>query len=157
MDALAKFMDIKDRAQKLRHKDGVYNRDWLSVKTNLLLIADWLMSFSALRGCPILITSIIRARIAGVSVSDTHEDGRAFDISVRGWLRKDIDACVEECNRALGHIGAISKSDGIKKCAIFEDDKFDASGKQIKWKHIHFQCAKVESDGTKKSFKINPT
>ena len=155
MDVLYKLLDIKDRAQKLQHKDGVYTRDWLSVKTNLLLIVNWLMSFSSKRGVPIIITSVIRARIANVSVSDTHEEGRAFDISVRGWLKKDIEDCVTECNKVFSHIGAASKTDGVKRSAVFEDDKFDGSGKQIKWRHIHFQCAKVITDATQKSFKIN--
>lgn len=155
MDALARFMDIKDRAQRLPHKDGVYNRDWLTVKSNLLLLLDWLVGYSTKRGVPILITSVIRPRIAGVSVSDTHEDGRAFDISVRGWMKKDIDACVEECNRLYSSIGATGKSNGVKMAAVFEDDKFNDAGKQIKWKHIHFQCAKIVNDGIPKSFKIN--
>lgn len=146
MDAIAKFMDIKDRAQKLSHKSGVYNRDWLIVKTNLLLILEWLVSFSKNRGVPIMITSIIRPKIEGVSVSDTHADGRAFDISVRGWEKKDIDECVNECNKTFSRVGAASKSDGVRRAAIFEQDIFDNSGKQIKWKHIHFQCAKVLSN-----------
>lgn len=143
MDVLAKLLGIKDRASKLPHKDGVYNRDWYSVKTNLLLLLEWLLDFSAKRGVPIMVTSIIRARIANVSVSDTHEQGRAFDISVRGWLQTDIDACVEECNKALGHLGAVSKKDGKARAVVFEDDQFDANGKQIKWKHLHFQCKPV--------------
>lgn len=155
MDVLYKLLHIKDRAQKLQHKDGVYTRDWLSVKTNLLLIVNWLMSYCEERGLPILISSVIRPKIAGVSVSDTHEEGRAFDISVRGWLKKDIEDCVTECNKQFSHIGAASKSDGVKRAAVFEDDKFDGSGKQIKWRHIHFQCAKIVDDGTKKPFKIN--
>ena len=140
MDSLYKFMNIKDRAQKLPHKEGVYTRDWLTVKTGCLLLIDWLMGFSAKRGVPILVTSIIRPRIANVSVSDTHPDGRAFDISVRGWMKKDIDACVQECNQLFDRIGAVSFKDGKRRAVVFEDDQFDATGKQIKWKHLHFQC-----------------
>lgn len=86
-----------------------------------------------------------------MSVSDTHEDGRAFDISVRGWRNEDIDDCVEECNKSFSSIGATGKSNGIKKAAVFEDDRFDDAGKQIKWRHIHFQCAKILNDGTQKN------
>lgn len=102
------------------------------------------MNHCQVRGMSILITSVIRSKIPNVSTSDSHADGRAFDISVRGWTDEQIKDCVRECNTALSKIGATSKSDGIRRAAVFEDDIFDATGKQIKWRHIHFQCARVK-------------
>jgi len=120
------------------HKDGVDSGDWDKVSPHLLTIADYLMSHCDTYGLPIVFTSIIRPGIKGISVSKTHSEGRAFDISVRGWSTEDITFLVGVINEHLS-IGAISFSDGSEREVIFEPS-IVRGGKVVKTEHLHFQC-----------------
>ena len=125
------------RIKSFPHKPEVNIDDWDKVHKNLVLLSEFLIDFCLANKLPVLVTSIIRPKINGVSVSKTHQEGRAFDISVNGWGDSDIEIFVDSCNEKM-NIGAISFSDGKEREAIFEDDVFK-DDKQIKWKHIHLQ------------------
>lgn len=104
----------------LPHKPGVDPLDWRVVNPKLLVLAQAYVDYCQRHKIPILFTSIIRAGIPGVSVSSTHEEGRAFDASARGWTAELIDDFLAETRR-LAPIGAISKSDGLARPFVFHE------------------------------------
>ena len=125
--------------RQCEHKDGVNEMDWHKVNDKLLILAGYTLIFCNERGIPVVFTSIIRPQIKGVSKSKTHEQGRAFDLSARGWNRPQLKEFVEKINREF-KLGAVSSVDGTEREAVFEDAEFDKNGKQVKWPHLHVQC-----------------
>ena len=64
-------------------------------------------------GLPFEITRTVDEKIPGVSVSTTHQEGRAIDVSVRGWGVDIIDECIFHFNNKYSEqYGAFSYSDG---------------------------------------------
>lgn len=122
------------RLKALVHKEGVNPEDWDRVHGYLLDLAEYVYNHCDTYNLPMVITSIIRPRIHGVSRTDIHSSGRAFDLSVRGWSRFDIEFIVKRVNDDL-KIGAISIHDGKEREAVYEDG-FTAG----KGEHLHFQC-----------------
>jgi len=78
-------------------------------------------------GLPLTITSLISDRENVKAVSNTHETGRAFDISVRGWTEQSIHRFCFIMNRNYRDIAAISASTGLERAAVYHDN------------HIHLQ------------------
>lgn len=111
---------IIERLKKLPHKAEVNPDDWDRVKPNLLLIAEFFVNLCEGMGLAVLFTSIIRKGIPGISISFTHEQGRAFDVSIKGWPKGLAEYIAELINDAF-HIGAISYSDGKEREAVYED------------------------------------
>lgn len=130
--------EIIKNLKTLPHKDGVDKNDWDKVHRNLLVLADYVIAHCETHKLPLVITSIIRPKIKGVSKTDIHSKGRAFDISVRGWSKEDIKFLEDAINEKFT-IGAISLTDGKEREAVFEDAEFDKEGDQVKFPHFHFQ------------------
>lgn len=128
--------DVRGRLKALYHKDGVNKEDWDKVHPNLLVLADYVHAHCDSHNLPLVISSIIRPKIPGVSKTDIHSTGRAFDVSVRGWSREDIDFIVKDVNDRLS-IGAISIRDGKEREAVYEDGIVAGKGA-----HFHFQVRK---------------
>ena len=64
------------------------------------------------RALPVVITRVVDERIEGVSKTDIHKDGRAIDISLRGWQEPDIKEVVYIFNAKYSEMyGAFSLSD----------------------------------------------
>lgn len=124
---------IKSYAKNLSHKPEVNINDWDHVDTNLLLLLDYAVDFATSRDLPILITSIIRPQIKGISVSKTHEQGRAFDLSVRGWTIYQIKQLADGANDKF-NIGAISYSTHLEQEVVYEDGVSAGTAP-----HLHFQ------------------
>lgn len=127
--------------QSLSHKEGVDSNDWNKVKNNLVLLALAVAFFCSKRGLPLVFTSIIREGIKGVSISKTHIEGRAFDISVKGWTHKDIVDLVSWVN-SIFNIGAVSLSNGMENEVIYEPREYWENGDLKKEAHLHFQTGK---------------
>jgi hypothetical protein len=114
---------LRDLLTKMPHKPGVNPEDWQRVESNLLTLAHFYLAYCTARKLPVLITSIIRPRIEGQSVSDTHAQGRAFDASVRGLSVDDLDDILIECNRLHApRMGAFRLKDEppIPRCLVYE-------------------------------------
>ena len=106
----ARRLEIIDKLRKEKHKKGVNPDDWFNVKNNLLLVAEFDLELSKRLGVYVEYTSIIRPKIQGVSTSDTHADGRAYDRTLRNcpaWL--DPAWYAELVNDGLT-VGAVSLS-----------------------------------------------
>ncbi|MGE3607991.1 MAG: hypothetical protein AB7I27_00285 [Bacteriovoracaceae bacterium] len=128
--------DVIANAKKLFHKPGVNSSDWDKVKPELLILIDYVISHCETYNLPLTITSIIRPKIKGISKSVTHQEGRAFDISVRGWSHEDIRFLVDNINEKFT-IGAISLKDGKEREAIYEDGVNAGTAP-----HLHFQVGR---------------
>jgi hypothetical protein len=132
------MIDIIEKLQALPHKEGVNKDDWKKVHPNLLVLADYVLAHTETHKLPMVISSIIRPKIPGVSKTDIHAKGRAFDLSVRGWSKEDIVFLEDAINEAFT-IGAISLRDHKERECLFEDAEFNEKGDQTKWPHFHFQ------------------
>lgn len=121
------------KLKALYHKEGVNKDDWDKVHPNLLVLADYVYSHCETHNLQLVITSIIRPKIPGVSKTDIHAKGRAFDVSVKGWSQEDIKFLVDSVNEKLT-IGAISLRDKQEREAVYEDGVSAGRGA-----HLHFQ------------------
>lgn len=133
--------------QALTHKEGVDKSDWLKVKNNLILLALAVAFYCSKRNLRPVFTSIIREGIKGVSVSKTHIEGRAFDISVIGWKEKDIEDLLEWFKETF-KVGAISSTTGEERAVIYERRELNPDGSIRKEAHLHFQVG-INKEGFK--------
>lgn len=106
---------------KFLFKDDNDMVDLMSICPVLLIIFADFSYWCYQRGLPVVITRVVDEQIAGVSVSHTHEEGRAIDISVRGWGKKDIDEAVRYFNYKYYDQGAISYSDHRSRTIVYHD------------------------------------
>lgn len=134
---LERRLTIITRLQAQKHKKGVDPEDWHHVNNNLLIVAEFDLNLCQDLGLYVEYTSIIRPML-NISKTDIHADKRAYDRTLRGWSGVDAAWYAELVNSGLS-VGAVSRSDGKERESVFEDDVFK-DGKQVKWKHLHFQC-----------------
>lgn len=116
------------------HKECVKRDDWLKVHPNLLKLGMFTVEWCEKKELPLVFTSIIRPKIPGVSKTDIHAHGRAFDISTKGWTSNQIGNFICEINKTHS-IGAISMRDGKEREAVYEDGVTAGKGP-----HLHVQC-----------------
>ena len=64
----------------------------------------------------------------------THTEGRAVDVSVKGFGPRDITNCIEYLNENVGHLGAYSLSDGKQRVAVYHNVGLGP--------HIHLQVTR---------------
>lgn len=122
-----------EKLKALYHKPGVNSADWDKVHKNLVELADYIREHCEEHGLPMVVTSIIRPKIPGVSKTDIHAKGRAFDLSVKGWSKADIEFLVKDVNEKF-KTGAISSRDGKEREVVFEDGVTAGKGA-----HFHVQ------------------
>lgn len=116
------------------HTSDVDINDWYKVNDNLVILAGYTLVYCKENYLPLKFTSIIRPQIKGVSKSKTHEQGRAFDMSVVGWKLDEIKRFVKRINNEF-KLGAVSMSDGAEREAVYEDGITRGTGP-----HLHVQC-----------------
>jgi hypothetical protein len=108
--------------------------DMQDMNPALLIVLSYVATFLNAKGIQPTLTRIIDKKIQGFSVSTTHEEGRAFDMSVRNIDEKTIRELCAHINCSLECIGAIS-ADGVPRVAVYEDGITQGCGA-----HIHLQC-----------------
>ena len=93
----------------------------LSCHIELLKIIPYMIEWCSLRSVPFVITRGLSENIEGVSKSNSHPEGRAVDVSVKGWDSDKIDEFVKHWNNHgfCKNYGAISASDGVKRLVVF--------------------------------------
>jgi len=115
-----------------------YDKDMLGltlIHPVLLFVFADLNLYCMERSLPLVITRIIDERIDGVSVSDTHEEGRAIDVSLIGWTTDDIDEVIYRFNAKYAEAyGAYSYSDS--KPRLIVDPRHGTAP------HLHIQIRK---------------
>jgi hypothetical protein len=104
------------------------------IQPALLLLLSYMNIFCTQKELPLVITRIIDDRIPGVSVSDTHKEGRAIDISVHGWNIKDIDGACSYLNNLLANKIGTGPQGQSPRVAVFEDGIARGTAP-----HIHLQ------------------
>lgn len=80
----------------------------------------WCSQWCDQRKLPFVITRAVDSMIEGVSISHTHEEGRAVDISIHGWCADSIDEFVHDSNEEFSEkIGAFSLTDKKPRFCLF--------------------------------------
>ena len=122
------------------NKDDVDLNDLREMQPALLILFTHTVLYCQEYKLPLKITSIKSDRTNVKAISNTHETGRAIDISVNGWTSHHIHRFVYLTNKYYSDIGAISYSDLEARAAIFHE--YEGQGS-----HIHLQVkpkAKIE-------------
>ena len=113
-------------------KNGVSIEDLREMQPALLILFSATVLYCKEYSLPCKITSIKGDRENVRAKSRTHEDGRAFDLSTKGWTDMHIHRFLFLINSDYREIGAISASDHNPRAAIYHD--YDGQGD-----HIHLQ------------------
>lgn len=93
---------------------------FFEMKQRLCIIAHEMSQYCLDNNLPFVITRTIAKKLKA-STSDTHEQGRAFDVSVKGWNRDNIEKFVEFHNHKYRDYGAISQRDRVARCVVYHD------------------------------------
>jgi len=99
------------------------------IHPELLRVLAFLNIFCMEKGIPLHINSMIRPWNDGISKSTTHQSGRALDIRTKYWSKEQLTG-VARFLSGYDHtenVGAISKSDGLKRLAYYHNN------------HLHIQ------------------
>ena len=128
-------MNIQELKELAHHKE-VKVDDWDSVHANLRVLAYELIEYCKSRNLPLVIVSIIRPMIPGVSRTNIHSTGRAFDLSVMNWKLQDCLDCEKYFNGNYEKIGAIGMGDGLPRACLFESPLYNGRGTGP---HMHLQ------------------
>ena len=80
----------------------------------------WCSQWADKRKLPFVITRAIDEMIPNVSKTNIHADGRAVDVSVKGWDADLIDDFIHDSNLEFSEkIGAISATDGKARFCVY--------------------------------------
>jgi len=112
-------------------KEGVVKDDFGFMAPRLAIVLGYFGLFCEANQLPCKITSMFTDRV-DIRKHTTHIEGRAFDASVRGWNYTNIQNCIDYMNHNVGALGAVSKSDGIKRVVVFHKGTAE---------HFHFQVS----------------
>lgn len=83
---------------KFSIKDGASIDNLRYLCPSMLIIFANFSRLCFFKKLPVILTNIINEKIPGISVSTTHEEGRAIDISVNGWTNEQIEAICLDMN-----------------------------------------------------------
>lgn len=113
-------------------KGSVNSSELQNMNPKLMLVLGHFLTFCELHGLPCQITNITNK--FKQSKTSTHVDGRAIDISVRGWAEMDIVNARQYMESVAGHYGAISARDYKKRVFVYHNVGLGD--------HIHLQVYK---------------
>lgn len=104
-------------------KDSEAAKGFLSLNIELLKIIPYMIEWCNKNNLQFVVTRGLAENIAGVSKSDTHPEGRAIDVSVKGWAADKIAEFENywNCHGFCKSYGAISASDGIPRLVVFHN------------------------------------
>ena len=116
-------------------KPGVKDRlEWLSVEA--FMVRCDVILWARGKQLPVVISDAVSSLDEDEALkrtSSTHREGRAFDLSTRGWSKDHIDECVRVFGFKYRHLAAIG-GDGNPRLVYFHNA---GTGD-----HLHFQVAK---------------
>lgn len=118
--------------QFIKVKPEVIFSDFQFVSPKLIIVLGHFLDFCNHNSLPCLITSILDD--APNRTTTTHEEGRAFDASARGWTKRDVYNLTVYMESRVYSLGAISKSDNKRRVVIYHDA---GNGP-----HFHFQVSR---------------
>lgn len=114
---------------KIKQSPDCMVTDLQQVQPLLLVVLGWFVHFCDSHELHCEVTNIF-GKFA-VSKSDTHPEGRAFDASVRGWSKQDVDDCLQFMDDKAGRLGAFSASDQKQRVVVYHNVGLG--------NHLHFQ------------------
>jgi len=105
----------------IEFKDGQTASEFDSIEVSLQRILNDMSRYCELSGRKFTITDLISSadddtRLGRVSTS--HREGRAADVSVKGWTDEFIKQFTDFFENVYGSLGAISKSDGKQRLIV---------------------------------------
>jgi hypothetical protein len=98
-------------------KSEVDMLDFLLIHPFLLLILSDINFYCYKENIPFTVTRIVDAGIPGISISKTHEEGRAFDMSVHMMTDAQIKKLADHFNAKYATYGALSLN-GIDRAVV---------------------------------------
>lgn len=116
--------------RELTLKPNVDVFDLLAMHSSLYAILSFVLGYCQTHSLPCVVTSIMDE--AEGRISRTHQEGRAFDVSTRGWSEFHIHRFVKMTNERFKDIGAISNVDMVPRAVIYHK----VEGSEY---HFHFQ------------------
>lgn len=108
-------MDAKYFKTKKIYERSRYLHDYAKVLLSVMI--DWCL-MNDIEPVVTSTVSTLEEDLALNRKSSTHRDGRAFDISTRGWSREHIEEFQNVFNNQYGKHGAISKQTGKPKLIL---------------------------------------
>lgn len=102
------------------------------VRPDMLLVLAYFSMFCWEKKLPCIVTSVFEEIFE--RSTETHKEGRAVDVSVKGFGPKDIGDCIDYLNKNVGHLGAYSSSDNKQRVAIYHNVGFG--------NHLHLQVSR---------------
>jgi hypothetical protein len=114
---------------RIKLKKGVMYMHLAEMTPYAIIALGHYLDFCDKYRLPVMITNIKEK--FPQSTSDTHPEGRAFDVSVKNWSEDRIHLCVNRLNEKLRDIGAVSARSGKIVAALYHDIGLGA--------HIHIQ------------------
>ncbi len=116
-------------------KNSEAAKGFLSLDIELLKIIPYMIEWCNKNSVPFVVTRALSENIEDVSKSNTHPEGRAVDVSVKGWTADKIYEFEAYWN-AHGFCksyGAVSAKDGVARLVVYH------SGVGF---HLHLQVKK---------------
>ena len=107
--------------KRFKLKDGIEPGDMTVMSPKLLIAFGWFVHFAEQRELPVVVTNIKKK--FSVSVSNSHPEGRAIDISTKnsGWTDEDIETVELQMRLQCEELGAISSRTGKPVVAYHHD------------------------------------
>jgi len=125
-------------------KENVLVTDLQMIRPDLFIVLGYVSWWCFNNNLPCRVTSVIDD--VPQRVTKTHSQGRAIDVSTRGFGPKNISDLISFLEEKVGHFGAYSKSDGKQRVAIYHDVGMGP--------HIHIQVKRElngDLDGKKRN------
>ena len=99
------------------------SKGFLSLDIELLKIIPYMIEWCNKNNLPFVVTRGLSENIEGVSKSDTHPEGRAIDVSVKGWSKEKIENFISYWNASgfCKSYGAISASTSTPVLVVYHD------------------------------------
>ena len=117
------------RDKKIKVKCPNHFEEFQEVQGSLLVVLGYVLMFCEETKLPCMVTNIHEE--FSQSSSKTHPQGRAFDLSIRGWTIEDIQNCMSYVELLAGDLGAISYRDLRQRVVVHHDIGLGD--------HLHFQ------------------
>jgi len=124
---------MSEKNFQMQFKPELNLRDLTRLTRNLMFVLTDFITYCQKRNLPCLITSLMED--APGRKSTTHQTGRAFDASVRGWTEVEVYKCQHFFNKTYPNIGTAPKGKPPKVCVVHSATH---EGKVLP-KHFHFQ------------------
>jgi len=87
----------------------------------LMVLADCIL-WAEKEGLTITVTSLLRESDDGISESTTHQEGRAMDLSVKGWNEGQIRRLSEFLNRKYASLIGTAKTGALPRVCYYHNN-----------------------------------